>query len=59
VVVTELNSTGQLVAQLKQFVGHHEKYESILKYSGDPSLVEEIYEQAKTIADSVKKEVTL
>ena len=59
VLVTELNSKAQLVAQLKQFVGEHEKYESCLKYSGDPFLVEEIYAKAKEVAETLKKEVTL
>lgn len=60
VLVTEMNSHGQLKNQLKQFVGgDHNKYESCLKYSGDPFLVNEIYAKAKALADSLKKEVTL
>lgn len=59
VLVTELNSIGQLRMQLEQFVGEHGKYESYLKYSGDPFLVEEIYAKAKEVADSIKKEVAL
>jgi len=59
VLVTELNSTAQLRGQLEKYVGGHEKYESFLKYSGDPFLVAEVYEKAKAVADSLKKEVTL
>jgi 2-oxoglutarate/2-oxoacid ferredoxin oxidoreductase subunit alpha len=59
VLVTELNSTGQLKTVLKTFVGEHEKYESCLKYSGDPFLVSEVYAKAKEVADTLKKEVTL
>ncbi|HEU4962740.1 MAG TPA: 2-oxoacid:acceptor oxidoreductase subunit alpha [Bacilli bacterium] len=59
ILVTELNSFGQLASQLKQFIGLHDKFESCLKYSGDPFLVEEIYAKAKEVADSLKKEVTL
>ncbi|MFD2171504.1 2-oxoacid:acceptor oxidoreductase subunit alpha [Tumebacillus lipolyticus] len=60
VLVTEMNSHGQLKNQLRQFInGDHNKYESCLKYSGDPFLVNEIYAKAKALADSLKKEVTL
>ncbi|PWK11358.1 2-oxoacid:acceptor oxidoreductase subunit alpha [Tumebacillus permanentifrigoris] len=59
ILVTELNSTGQLASQLKQYVGGHEKYESFLKYSGDPLLVREVLAKAKDVAASLKKEVTL
>ncbi|MGZ4112139.1 MAG: 2-oxoacid:acceptor oxidoreductase subunit alpha [Tumebacillaceae bacterium] len=59
VLVTEMNSEGQLASQIKQFVGEHGKIESCLKYSGDPFTVVEIYAKAKSVADSLKKEVTL
>jgi 2-oxoglutarate ferredoxin oxidoreductase subunit alpha len=54
-----MNSTAQLASLLKQFVGAHDKFESCLKYSGDPWLVSEIYAKAKAVADSLKEEVTL
>jgi 2-oxoglutarate ferredoxin oxidoreductase subunit alpha len=59
VLVTEMNSTGQLTMVLKTYVGNHEKYETFLKYSGDPFLVSEIYAKAKEVAASLKEEVTL
>jgi 2-oxoglutarate ferredoxin oxidoreductase subunit alpha len=59
VLVTELNSTAMLATLLKQQVGEHGKYESCLKYSGDPFRFEEVYAKAKAVADSLKKEVTL
>lgn len=59
ILVTELNSTAMLATLLKQQVGEHAKYESCIKYSGDPFLFEEVYAKAKEVADSLKKEVTL
>lgn len=47
VLVVENNSTGQLAQLIKQFVGYHDKLETLLKYNGEPFSVEEIYAQVK------------
>lgn len=42
VYVIENNATGQLMKLLKSEIKEHEKYQSILKYDGDPFTVKEI-----------------
>jgi 2-oxoglutarate ferredoxin oxidoreductase subunit alpha len=49
VLVTELNSTGQLAQQIKQYVGGHDKIENCLKFDGDPLTVKEVYNRAKEV----------
>ncbi|MDB5085916.1 MAG: 2-oxoglutarate ferredoxin oxidoreductase subunit alpha [Bacilli bacterium] len=49
VVVTEINSTGQLAQQIKQYVGGHDKIENCLKYDGDPFTVKEIFNRIKEV----------
>ncbi|MEX2355444.1 MAG: 2-oxoacid:acceptor oxidoreductase subunit alpha [Thermaerobacterales bacterium] len=47
VLVIENNFTGQVRGLLKQHVGYHDRYESCLKYDGDPFLIEEIVTKAR------------
>lgn len=52
VLVVENNLTGQLRRLLQQEVGYHERYESCLKYDGDPFLIDEIVERALAVLDA-------
>lgn len=49
VIVLENNATGQLANLIKQYIGHHDKIQNVLKYDGTPFLPSEVYKACKEL----------